>query len=179
MSSGRVAIRYAKSILEIAQEKGILEKVFDDMSQFSALCKENRDLALMLKSPIIPHRKKASILSQIFKGKMQGMTLDAFDIIAKKNRENLLEEIADAFIDMYNDLKGIVSVSVITSFKLDKSLRTGFEKLSAKVSGKQPILTEVVDPSILGGFVLKMQDTQIDQSVSGQLNELKLKFSKK
>lgn len=178
MSAGRIAIRYATPIIELAEEKKVLDKVKADMEMFAGLCKTERDFALMLKSPIIPHLKKAEILNKIFSGKVEAITLQAFDVIARKSRESLLAEIAEAYLHLYNDKKGLAVVSVTTSFKLDADQKKAFEKLAKEMSGKDPILKEKVDPSIVGGYVLNLGDTQLDQSVSGQLKDLKLRFSK-
>ena len=178
MSAGRIAIRYATPIIELAEEKKLLEKVKADMEMFAGLCQSDREFALMLKSPIISHLKKADILNKIFKGKVEDLTLQAFNVIAKKSRENLLSEIAEAYLHLYNIKKGLAEVSVTTSFKLDADQRKAFEKLAKEMTGKEPLLKEKVDPSIVGGYVLNLGDTQLDQSVSGQLKDLKLKFSK-
>ncbi len=179
MSSGRIAVRYAIPLLELAEEKNILEQVKNDMESFSALCKENRDFSLMLKSPIIPHLKKAEILKKIFKGKYNDLTLQAFELITRKNRESVLEAISNEFLELYNEKKGISNVSVTTAFVLDAKLKKSFESLAKEVTGNTPHLSEIVDPQIIGGYVMKFDDKQIDDSVKGQLKELKLKFSNK
>ncbi|MEM6734719.1 MAG: ATP synthase F1 subunit delta [Bacteroidota bacterium] len=181
MSAGRIAVRYAKPLLELAREKSVLDEVKEDMESFSSLCKENRDFALMLKSPIIPHLKKAEILNKAFKGKYTELTLEALGLIARKNREALLEAIANEFVALYNDMKGISKVTVTTTFTLDSDLKTSFENLAKEVTGNIPLVFEIVDPEILGGYIMQFgdkQDKQIDDSVRGQLKELKLKFSK-
>lgn len=179
MSAGRIAVRYATPILELAEEKNVLDKVKADMESFVSVCEENRDFSLMLKSPIIPHQRKAVILKKIFSGKVDELTLQAFDIITRKSRENLLEAIAEEFLHLYNIKKGLAEVSVTTSIELDKEMKAAFEKLSKEITGKEPLLEEKVDPEIIGGYILKVGDRQLDESVIGQLKELKLKFSKK
>ncbi|MEQ6168060.1 MULTISPECIES: ATP synthase F1 subunit delta [unclassified Ekhidna] len=179
MSVSRIAVRYATPILELAEEKKVLDNVKDDMESFVAVCEESRDFALMLKSPIIAHQKKAEILKKVFSGKVNELTLQAFDIITRKSRENLLEDIAAEFLHLYNVKKGLAEVSVTTSFELDDEMKKAFEKLSKEITGKEPLLSEKVDPEIVGGYILRMGDQQLDESVSGQLKDLKLKFSKK
>lgn len=179
MSSGRIAIRYAKPLLELAEEKNLLDRVKEDMESFASLCKGNRDFSLMLKSPIIPHLKKAAILKMAFAGKYTDLTVQAFDLISRKNREMVLESVAVEFIRLYNEKKGISEVNITTTFKLDAGMKKLFEKLAKDVSGRTPVLSETVDPEILGGYLLKFDDKQIDDSVRGQLKDLKLKFSNK
>ena len=178
MSAGRIAVRYAKPILELAEEKKVLDEVKSDMESFRTICEESKDFSLMLKSPIIPHLKKADILNKVFAGKVNDLTLQAFDIIARKSRESILEDIADEFLHLYNAKKGLAEVTVTTSIKLDAETKKAFEKLAKDITGKEPLLNEKVDPDIVGGYLLKIGDQQIDDSVSGQLKELKLKFSK-
>ena len=176
MSVSRIASRYAKPILDLAEEKKVLDKVRDDMNGFLSVCKDSKDFALMLKSPIIPHLKKAEILAKAFKGKMNELTLEAFSLITRKNREGLLEDIAKEFLILYNVRKGLEEVSVTSSIKLDAGQKKEIEALAKKMTGKNPILVEKVDPAIIGGYVLKVGDKQIDQSVSGQLKNIKLKL---
>lgn len=179
MSAGRIAVRYATPILELAEEKKILDAVKADMESFKAVCEESKDFSLMLKSPIISHLKKADILKKVFSGKVNDLTLQAFEIITKKKRERLLENIAEEFLHLYNIKKGLAEVSVTTSIELDAEMKKAFEKLAKEITGKEPLLKEKVNPDIVGGYILKVGDRQIDDSVSGQLKELKLKFSKK
>jgi len=178
MSSRRVALRYAQPLIELAEEKGVLEEVKTDMDSFSSICKENREFDLMLKSPIISHLKKAQVLKSIFQGKVNELTLQALDIITKKNRESILPEIADGFVHLYNTKAGLEEVSVITSYELSAGEKAMFEELAKKITGKTPVMSEIVDERIIGGFQLKFKDQQLDQSVAGQLKNLKLKFLK-
>ncbi len=178
MSAARIAIRYATPILELAEEKKILDEVKADMESFLAVCDESKDFALMLKSPIIPHLRKADILKKVFAGKVNDLSLQAFDIITKKSRENILEDIAQEFLHLYNIKKGFSEVTVTTSMKLDAEMKKAFEKLAKEITGKKPLLKEKVNSDIVGGYILKIGDRQLDESVSGQLKELKLKFSK-
>jgi len=178
MSSSRIAKRYAKPLIELAIEKKKLEDVKSDMLTIQSVCKENKDFVLFLNSPIIPSLKKASILQSMFKNKMSELSVIIFDLMSKKNRESYIPNLAEEFIALYNEKMGLQPAMVTTSFKLDKKLTTSFEKLVTDVTGKKPILVQEVDESILGGYVLRLDDTQIDESVKTQLKELGYKFSK-
>jgi len=178
MSVSRIAVRYATPILELAEEKNVLDEVKEDMEAFIQVCTESRDFTMMLKSPIIPHQRKAEILKKIFTGKLNDLTLQSFDLITRKSRENLLEAIAEAFLHLYNVKKGLAEVSITTSVELDAEMKKAFEKLAKDITGLEPLLSEKVDSEIIGGYILKVGDRQLDDSVSGELKELKLKFSK-
>lgn len=178
MSISRIANRYSKPLLELAEAQKSLDAVKEDMVSFDALCKSNREFLLMLKSPIITHLKKAEILRKIFSGKINELTASFIDIVARKNREQYLPEIAKAFIVQYNKKMGFQEATVTTPMKLDAELKKAFEQLVTEISGKKPILNEKVNPELIGGYILKLEDQQIDESISGHLSDLKLKFQK-
>ncbi|MDX5419468.1 MAG: ATP synthase F1 subunit delta [Hymenobacteraceae bacterium] len=176
MSELRVASRYAKSLIELAEEKNVLEQVQQDMQLFSKTVSQNRDFQLLLRNPIIKSDKKLAVINAVFKGKVQELTSAFFNIVARKNRESLLESIADSFQKQYNELKGIEMAEVISAVPLSPSMRNEIGKKLVAETGKQIQLKESVDPSLIGGFVLKVGDRQIDSSVKNSLRKLRNKF---
>jgi len=180
MSDSRAASRYIKSLLGLAVEQGVLEEINRDMQLFSNTCRENRQFEVVLKSPIIKHDKKRDILNKLFKGKVNALTLSIFDILTRKNREALLPSIAKDFHAAYNAYKGIGKATVTTAVPLDAKLRTEIEQIAKKLSDRQQIeMTELIDPELIGGFVLNVGDQQIDASVKNKLKTLKLNFSER
>ena len=178
MSEYRVASRYAKSLTTLAQEKGILDEIHQDMLSFLNICKENREFVLMLKNPIISNDKKSGILKTLFEGKVHQMTMSFFGIITQKNREMLLPLIAEEFHQQYNAIRGIRMAEVTTVFPLDESLRNEFKNLIASYTGATKVeLEEIVDEDLIGGYLLKLEGKQVDESLKGKLKELSLKFA--
>jgi len=177
MSDSRVAKRYAKPLLDLAKEQGKLDEVKKDIEMFASLCEENKDLTNMLKSPIIPHLKKLSILESIFKGKVNDLTFSIFEILVKKNRESILLDVSNAFLELYNQSKGIVKATVTTAISLDQSSVGEFKKLVKSISKMEVDLIQQIDEKLIGGFKLKIADRQIDETVQSKLRDLKLKFS--
>lgn len=176
MIDHRVANRYAKSLIELATEKGVVEQVHNDMLSFSKLCQSNRDFLLMLKNPIINHAKKRKILHQIFGGKVDPSTSAIFDIITRKNREIYLPAIAEEFVAQYRTYKGIQKATVTTPFPLTGELRAKFKTIVTEQTGKTVELVEKVDPELIGGFVLKIGDRLMDNSVKHKLQTLSYEF---
>lgn len=179
MSERRVASRYSQSLLSLAEEKGLLEEVNNDMQLFEAVCEENRDFLLALKNPIIQNDKKLKILKALFDKKVNELTLRFFEIISRKNRENILPDIAEAFHNQYNERKGIVIAQVVTAFPLDEKLRDQFKQVVKSHFNKEVELKEKVDDSLIGGYVLTIEDKQIDETLNGKLKQLKLEFNQK
>ena len=178
MQSHRAASRYAKSLLELAQDKKVLDNVYADMQLFSAVAEQNRVFAIMLKNPIINHDKKRNILRALFEKRMHELTLLAFDLITKKNRESILEEVAREFQIQYNNLMGLQAAEITTTIKLDDKLRKSFNDLVEDISGRKSDLQEVVDDELVGGFVLKVGDYRLDQSIKTQLQNIKKELTK-
>ncbi len=178
MSYLRVASRYAKSLIELAQEQGVVEEVHKDMQLFHKVCEENYDFTLMLKNPVIKHDKKNKILTQVFKGKVNDLTLAIFNIITRKNREPILPRLAKEFIIQYNVMKGIEVATVTTAVPVSDDIRAELQEMVLKVGGRKTVeLKEIVDPDLIGGFILKVGDRQIDDSIQSKLKMLGHKFS--
>jgi F-type H+-transporting ATPase subunit delta len=176
MHETRVARPYAKSLLELAEEKGELEEVNKDMSLFVEVAQANNQFQNMLKNPIISHDKKQAVLDTIFKGRVSDMSLAMFRIITHKNREAFLYDIAKEFTSQYKAFKGISTAEVTTTYPLTQDQKNTFINMVAKKENKKVELLEKVDESILGGFVLKVGDIQVDESIKSKLHRLKNKF---
>jgi len=178
MSDIRAASRYVKSLLGLAVEKNVLDQVHNDMLLFANVVEQNHDFLLMLNNPVIKHYKKRAILEQIFKGRVNDLTLAIFDIITRKNREPLLPSIAREFHNAYNVHKNIGKASVTTATPLDAKLKAEIEAIAVKLSDKGQVeLTQKVDKDLIGGFILNVGDKQIDASIKNKLKSLKTKFN--
>ena len=174
MADQRVAARYAKSLLDLGKEMGTLETVKQDMDLLGKTMSENRDLRLLLRNPIVKHDKKLAILTAIFQGKVSDVTMQFFTILTQKNRESALESMGTEFQVQYNVMQGIQTAQVTSATPLTPALRDELEQLVIKQTGLTEVkLTEKVDPSLIGGFVLRVGDQQIDDSVRTSLRKLR------
>lgn len=178
MADYRVAIRYVKALLSLAQEQGVVEELHRDMQLIAHVCRTNFDLVSMLRSPIVRHDKKKAILEKIFKGKVHSLTLAVIGILTRKNREALLPDIAAAFHHAYSEFKGIQKAVITTTIPLDDKLRKEIEGIVKGMGDKKLIeLEEKVDSHLIGGFVLQVGDRQLDASISSKLKSLRVLFS--
>ncbi len=174
-----VASRYSKSLLDLAVEKKQLDKVFSDISVIKTICDTAHDFQIFLKSPIIKTDKKVDVLKEIFNGKLNEITFGFILLLTKKKRENILPEVCSAFIEDYNHYKNITSATITTAVKLDDASRKKALDIVKGVSSGEVVLNEKVNPELIGGFVLRVGDKQLDNSVSRQLQNLKKNFNTK
>lgn len=173
----KVAKRFAKALMGFAQEQNALDAVAADMELISSTCVDNRELVLLLKSPIIKTDKKLSILNEVFGGKIGSISLTFIGIVAKRDRENYIPEIAAAFMNQYKDHQGISNAEVISAIPLDEESRKNITAFIKTFSDKVE-LTERIDQSLIGGFIVRVGDKQYDDSILSRINELKKEFSK-
>lgn len=177
MANTRVASRYAKSLLQLAVEKNILDEVYQDMVLFQEVSRSNHDFVLMLRNPIISHDKKKAVLYKIFQDHVNVSTLTIFDIITRKNREAYLPAIAESFKIQYRQHKGIEKATIITATTLTAELRDQMSAYAKRLTQKSIELEEKIDTSIIGGYIIVIGDQQIDNSVRTKLRDMSYEFS--
>lgn len=176
MAETKVARRYAKSLLDLGIERNVVDQVSQDMQLIYSAIRGSKDLNLFFKSPVINTDKKESVLKELFGGKVQQITLDFFLIITRKKREYYISDIAQSFLELYDIFKNRQVAWLTTAIPADENMRKQMLELIAKNTSDQVVLKEKIDPSILGGFILRWGDRQIDTSVSRKLYALKQDF---
>src|SRR5688500_378663 len=120
--SYRIATRYAKSLIGLAEEKGKLDEVFTDMKHIDRTFENSRDLKLMFKSPIITSDKKLNVVKALFEGKVSEILFRFMTLMIKKGREAHFHEMVESFILQYNVIKEITPVKITSAVKLDAAL---------------------------------------------------------
>ena len=174
MSTERLSARYAKSIMDLAIENNQLDAVHDDFLSIQQALNDSRELALMVKSPIIKSDKKWSVLDQVFSSNVQELTSKFLKLIVNKGREAFLPDIAKAFENQYQKLQQVTPVTITTAVPLQEDMLEQIQKLlreSGRVTKTE--WNKEVDASILGGFILEFDDQVVDASVRGKLEKLK------
>jgi F-type H+-transporting ATPase subunit delta len=177
MKSTKAASRYAKALLELAIENNKVDAIAKDMHHLASVCAENPDFIKFLNSPVVRADKKISIFSEIF-GQFDKITTLFVNLIFTNRREFLFAEIAHSFNDQMKAHKGIVPMTITSASPLAASTKESIlSKIRGSVKGELEI-TEEIDPELIGGFIVRMGDTQIDASISNQLNNLKQRLTK-
>lgn len=177
MPNPRLASRYAKSLLDLAVEKGQLEQVYNDINYLKQLTGGSRELVSMLRSPVVTADKKQSVLDAVTKGSISEMTAAFNRLLIAKSREGELPEIITSFISQYKEKKGIQIVTLTTAVPASAEVRQSIIDQVKKTSNFKEIeLQEKVDPSIIGGFKLQAGDKFVDASVAYELSQVSRQF---
>ena len=178
MSATKLASRYAKSLLDLAQERNEVEQTLADVQLLQETTK-HREFYLLLKSPIVNKAKKKQILDALFDDKMGKMTNGYFDLLLAKGREAYIPEICTEFISQYNSIKQIAALNIKTAVQLDAATVEAIKQklIASKVSTPNVEVTTEVDAELIGGFVLEFDHKQYDASVAYQLDELAKEFT--
>jgi len=173
MVSTRAAARYAKAMLEVSGQKGNAEAINSDMILISESVSQSEDLKVFLVNPVISDEIKLNALLEVFANVDQS-TKELFKVLKENKRFEILGSIALEFQKQYEALKGIEKVVVTTAIPMDAALESKvLSKVQSLAPGKQIIISNVVDSTILGGFILKMGDKQYNASIANQLQVLK------
>ncbi len=172
----RAAIRYAKAILETAVSSGKASQVNDDMKSIIAAVDSSADLKDFLASPIITSEVKMKALSEVFSS-VQDDTKSLFRLLQENKRFEILVAIATQYNAQYDEMNGVEVATVTTAFPITAELEAKILAKAATISSKKITIQNTVDPSIIGGFILRIGDKQYNASVSNRLQELKREFS--
>ena len=172
MSGTRAAIRYAKAILEIADSKKAASQVSADMALISSTINTNAELNTFIQSPTINVEQKESALFEVF-ANVNAVTKSLFRLLLENKRFEILDAIALEYNKLFDIMNGVEVAKVTTAIAMDAALEA---KVSAKIatfSDKKITIENTIDPSIIGGFILRIGDKQYNGSVANRLQVLK------
>tara|TARA_B100000768_G_scaffold176528_1_gene189394 strand:- start:504 stop:1061 length:558 start_codon:yes stop_codon:yes gene_type:complete len=176
MKDARAALRYAKAILNLAKDSNSQELVDNDMKLIVTTIAENDELEVVLNSPVIKATDKMKVLKALFSDKVDTISLGLFNLLEENKRISMLESIAKQYSIIYDFNRNMQVAKVTTAVPLTKEIEA---KVIAKIiglTGEKANLENVINPSILGGFILRVGDVQYDASISNYLNELRKEF---
>jgi len=178
MQDTRAAYRYAKSLFELASERKEIEKVNADMQLLGRVIQENRELRVLIQSPVVKFDKKINIFKLIFGNNISELTSTFIGLIMKKHREYNLAEIVRQFNNIYLENNDIEEVYLTTAVEMDKAFKDEISALVQKSTKHKVQLEETINPELIGGFILRYSNKQYNASVARELQLLKGEFSK-
>ncbi len=175
MKGTRAAQRYAKAILDLAKDQNIADLVNNDMESIFKTIVESEELQDVLSSPVIKSEHKKTILLEIFKD-AHAITLGTFDVLLENNRIALLKWVAQKYTFLFNEMNHIQVARVTTAVPLNALLETKILNKINELTGNGANIINIIDPKIIGGFILRIGDLQYNASVAANLRNLGRKF---
>lgn len=176
MKLSRAASRYAKAILSLAIDKNEAAAVNEDMKSILVTTNGNKELRDFMSSPLVKADQKRGALKQVFKD-AGSITMNTFDLLVDNKRADILMDVATTYILLFEEMNKREIATVITAVEITADLEQKVLAKAKELAGKEITLEKKVDPSILGGFILRVGDQQIDASVANKLGELKRTFA--
>lgn len=178
MSGSRAAKRYAKAVLLQATDVNSTEVVFDDMQSIIKTIADSYELNKMLQSPVYKDEDKKEALNKIFANQSDTSKALIATLITNK-RASLLNDVAVSYVDLYKESQGIKVAKVTTAVPLSSELEAKVLAKVKELTGSEKVTLEnVIDESIIGGFILRIGDLQYNASISNSLAKIKREFSK-
>lgn len=176
MRNRKASRKYNLALYLTAEELKVVDAVKKDILDIKKTLDNSRELRNFVESPIVKPDKKSAVLTSVFSGKVNSLTMKFLEFLTDKGRINILNDIIDDFLYLVNEKQGIVLANVKTAVDISEKEKTSLTAKLKQYTGKDITATYTVDPSIKGGFIAKIDDKIIDASISRQLELLKEKF---
>jgi F-type H+-transporting ATPase subunit delta len=171
MNDSKISVRYSRALFQLAIDKKLLDKVSQDMVFISEVCK-TPEAKELIHNPVIRPSKKTAILHNLLDGKVEEITLSLIDLVIRNGRESFLPAIARVFIHETMKYHGVTETYLTTAVGVDEKVKKEISDLVAEVFGTKVDLKENIDPDILGGFILRVDDNYIDASIRNKLRKI-------
>ncbi len=176
MNYSKVAVRYAKALYVLSQEKKLGEEIKNDMQLIESVLISVPDFTESLSNPIAKSLVKKTIIKAVFENKVNASTFNFLNLIIDNKREEHLDAIVRDYLDLYRKEKGIKK-SIITSVKgLDEKTRESIIKFIKSHFNTEVEIEEKINPDLIGGIILRVGDQQYDMSILGKLHAIENEF---
>jgi F-type H+-transporting ATPase subunit delta len=170
--SDTIATVYAQALFQACETAGTIDSAWDELNFLKGFWKDNSDFRSFMNNPSIEKANKQNMLDKVFKDLEQELVKNFLGVLVKKGRIGHLVEAVAAYETLVNEKAGKAFATVVSAASLDESSKAGIVEKLTKRFGKKIVLQEEVDPSLLGGFIVRVGDTVIDGSVKRNVAEL-------
>ncbi len=173
MNQSKIPVRYARALFLLGKEKKNLDKLSEDINLLAVFFENTPSLILWMRSPIIKMQQKKDLFHKHFEGQLNPETLKFVDLIISKNRENFFPGIFRNFMHFYKTDAGIKTLILTTAYKVDDLIKQRIShNFAQKTKFRHEFVTKV-KPSLIGGFLLQVDDSLYDGSLATELKRLK------
>lgn len=173
MIERRIVRRYAQALFNAASKADVVDRVESDLGFVGYAFESSDDLMDAFRSPLIPRDRKKAIVRALFEEKIHEITLSYLDLLVENRREEAVVQTEAEYIEIANEARGIVNVLVTSAVRLEDDEEARLVAKLNAITGKSVHLEKHVDPSIIGGVVIRIGDKLIDGSIRGQLDRLR------
>lgn len=173
MNQSKISVRYAKALFELAKEQNVLKEIKSDVESILEVYNLSPELANFLTSPIFKGARKKEVLQKTFSSSVSPLTVSFLNMLVDNKREGYLRNIALYFNDLVKSDLGIQSVSISSAAPLSDNAKANLVQAVKKAYNKEIELSINIDESLIGGFILRVEDKQLDASVASRLREIK------
>lgn len=176
MLTSKVAKRYAQGLLDFSAETGSVQSIFDEMKDVIKIMEQSKELNSFFATPFIDAKKKQNAATQIF-DKFSQTTKNFINLVIKQGRETQLKNIAQEYINKVEDINGIQRITLTSATQLSQeNIENILKSTSLFDAGKKYDIKTTINPEILGGYILRVGDQQVDASVKTKLSNLRKEF---
>jgi F-type H+-transporting ATPase subunit delta len=173
MDHSKIGVRYAKALFEYAEENQVTDSIISDVELLHKSILEYDELNKYLNNPVIKSSEKIQFMNNLFGDKFHKITMDFIHLVIRHKRETHFNAICRRITFLYNEKMGIRNLSLVSAVELDKSSQTELEDIvKTSLNAKTLIVNTTINPEIIGGFILNMDDLRYDASIKSRINEL-------
>lgn len=173
MNDSKIAVRYAKALFLFATEENQLDAITKDMRLLDSFIFESSDFKWLVESPIIPQSTKGDIFKKMFAVHIHASTLRFLELILTNNREAYIPGICRNYLDIFRTSKGIQSAHFITALPVDAETLQTVKKIAEQYFSTLVEMFPEHQPDLIGGYILRVGDQQLDSSVSSKLERIR------
>lgn len=167
-----IAVRYAEALFSVAEEKDLLTRTAQDINCVRTVFSENPDLVRVLAMPDVIPEKKESLISRIFQEDLEEPMLGLLHVLIRKDRIGQMEEVFTEFEDRLMEWEKKCRVTVTSAAPLSDAEIDKIRNTLAKSMDKEILVDTVIDPSLIGGLVVRVGDVVFDNSIRSSLSKM-------
>ena len=173
MDESSISVRYARALFEVSEERDMTATIKNDTELVANVCSRSIEFMQLLNNPVIRASQKIKLVSLIFKDKINELTLDFLNLVLQNKRETFIPDICRNILSLIKEARGIKTVMLTTAAETDEESLENIAMILEKELEGQVEISARIDPRIIGGMILRIDDKQYDASIAAQLKKIK------
>ena len=171
--TSKIAVPYARALFDFSVEKNIMHQITADFQNLDTFFNESSELSEYLNNPVVKQEAKREILAKTLKSQINSETFKFLMVLVKRDRITVLDAIITNYLELVYETASIKMIEVSTAFAFTNLQKnTLIKKLKELTNAREIRLVITVDPSLIGGFLIKTNSKVIDFSIKNQLQKL-------